>query len=74
MGSSVKKRTSNTSSGTRSQAKLNLRVRKLRMKIARWERNQLDESKKAAGASRKGWNTVGLQSHLNKLEGLLKKR
>ena len=43
-------------------------VRKIKMKIARWERNQTNAKKVAAGKSRNNWNTTGLKSHLALLE------
>jgi len=48
-------------------------MRRIRMKIARWERNQTDEMKQQAGQSRNGWNTEGLKRHLALLEKASKK-
>ena len=44
-------------------------IRKLKMKIARWIRNQANPKKVAAGKSRNGWNTSGLQKQLAALGG-----
>ena len=44
-------------------------IRLLQKKIARWERNQANPQKVAAGKSRNNWNTSGMKSHLALLEG-----
>lgn len=67
----VKKSNHKMSSGKRPQRRLNAAVRKTKMKIARWERNQANPEKKKAGKFRKGWNTDGLKKHLEMLEASL---
>ena len=44
-------------------------IRRLKMKIARWERNQSNPKKVAAGKSRDGWNVAGLKKQLAALGG-----
>lgn len=68
MGKKVKKRDKVVSSGLATQRKANQASLRLRMKIARWERNQSNPQKELAGQSRKGWNTTGLYAHLSLLQ------
>ena len=60
--------TPKTSSGLTHQFKANQAIRKLKMKIARWERNQSDPMKVAQGASRNNWDTSKMKAHLKVLE------
>lgn len=56
------------SSGQRKKQKANQQARRLRMKIARWKRNQENPDKALAGKSRNNWNTEGLEKHLALVE------
>jgi hypothetical protein len=64
-------KTPKTSSGIRWYSRKGKQILRLKMKIARWERNQLNEMKKKAGESRNNWDTAGLKRHLKLLEELI---
>ena len=57
------------SSGQNKKRKNNRARRLLTAKIARWERNQANPKKAAAGKSRDNWNTAGLKKQLAALGG-----
>jgi len=56
------------SSGNRRGVRLRRAIRRIEMKIARWERNKVSPEKAKAGKSRGGWSTDGLKSHLATLQ------
>lgn len=69
------KKTSSTisnSSGTKTSSRIIRTIKRLDMKIARWERNKTDKTKVQAGKSRNGWDTTGLCEHAQMLERRLK--
>lgn len=71
MGKHKKKRDSTTSSGRRKARRLNSQVRRLQMKIAKWERyiQEIEQNKRKGSANR--WNTAGLKKHMELLERLI---
>jgi len=56
------------SSGMLKARKNKRAIRRIGMKIARWERNKSNPQKVAAGKSRNNWNTTGLKKQLESLE------
>lgn len=81
MGKKKKTGKHTQSSGLRKIRKLNQQMRRLRMKIARWEKNK-DDSEKVAPVWRdyqkvrrrprhNNWDTRGLRKHLELLESMM---
>lgn len=70
-----KKKTGNhkPSSGLRDTREKNRRIKRLKMKVARWERNKVagkPVSENAKSRSRYDWDTSGLKKYISFLENL----
>lgn len=72
MGKKKLSRTSRQSSGKRFKTRIQKQLYRLKMKIARWKRYQL-EGRIASKARPSNWDTSGLESHQVLLEKILKK-
>lgn len=62
-----------TSSGKRRVSRARQALLRLRMKIKRWKKNQTDEKKVQAGKGCRGWDTTGLEKHMEHLKKVIKK-
>jgi len=61
------------SSGKRRVSRARQELCRVKMKIKRWQKNQTEETKVAAGKSRNGWDTTGLEKRIKQLESTIKK-
>lgn len=68
----IVKKIRKTSSGNRRNARIKALLRRLNMKISRWNRNQSDPTKVEAGKSRNGWKTDRMCEHAQLLERALR--
>lgn len=65
------KKESYQSSGKHKLAKINTKIRRLRMKINRWKRYQEEIKNNKRSGTVQRWDTVGLEKHITLLESLL---
>ena len=70
-GGGPSNKTSTPSSGKRQSRAANKALRRIKMKIARWERYKAEEKKPAKGSRRIGWDTSGLKKHAEFLKSLI---
>lgn len=65
-------RASETSSGLRNVRKANYELRRLKMKVKRWERRQDEISKGKRPGDLERWNTAGLLKRMSQLHAIAK--